>query len=892
MPNPIKFHSQSESSSTSEQHHHHHLPPQQQQQQQQTLGSSTPIPPPKPAHLSASSTTNSNTTTTTQQLLQANFTVNRTTTTANNNGAKQSTSPTSSSLQHVVGSNNTITNTNNNSSSSGTNGSPSPLSSFQDNGENTPIIHTPTPQPQQHTTTSHSFGFSIIGNRRGSTSQSSGSRNSVKSPITNQFIQHADNTFPITEGNNSLLSSWTCKHKGPVLVVRVSRIEHLNVYPSSAEKANNSSSTTSSNASTPATPQNKQTPTTSNNNNNTSSTTSAVTTSSTTSSSSTSGFVSTNEKFSNYNPHVVVGYGRLKTLKNDSEDAIPIFEQRTKTLQSEVFPIYNTVFEFPLLTMDFSARGKKLSELVKNFPDQLFSSEAHQHADSDAHIEDTTVLSFKVLSHNRYKKKQESVIAVAELNLGDLPHVTNDEKIFLRMRKPGEPLRKSDMINGGEVLPENQPILHLDVKVVWNNEIYKSIGDDESSTSYDKWNDILTQFYIQDMGDDEFDNDPMLARRQEDMFKSMDRLMNQCELLKLVTFPLPHTWHMIGKQDKLILVSPTQLTNEEIFTDNINVYYVYESNTKKVLEEMLKNSEKRSYFGLAMPLHNFKMLSNWQGYRFACYYSLYNKIYHQNVIGIQTKIGVSYILQYVSNCGSFNQPVFDKMLERLTILPSVYSKDLERGKIWCGAVPCAWRGVSKDSIIHLYSPYQCNGKLNCTDQIMLQPFVNNMSTMERIRFILKKYMDDADFEGLEILHGPLATDLNDHTDSVMYEEYNHYSDLEQLESSENVDHTFEPPFWINRRKALPDNLNISKDNLEEASTITFAVKMKAKPPTNTYDVPPPSSFCNSYYIYQKTVVMKMKNVDYQLNISYKTTLNSHLVSEGAFNRLVQSIRLT
>ena len=595
-------------------------------------------------------------------------------------------------------------------------------------------------------------------------------------------------------------------------------------------------------------------------------------------------------RFTIFNPYLLIQYGKLRKststpstptdVTDEQTQAVVIFEQRTKVLQNEIFPVWNASFDFPLLLPT-----TKLSKLLKQLPPQYTSSSVTSdvYSNINSAIDDITRITFKVMNQNRYKK--DSVIAISEIDLTELSYLSQDEKFILRMRQPNTPMQgKTDILDGSEPITEHFPILYIDVKFEWNDRTLKRYGDDPSPNGFSKWLDVVTQVSEQESesdedGEDDIDeDDPIFGKKKftmEQKKKIFERTINSCEILRMISFYLPKKgWHVILKPDKLIAVSPTQLLHEEVFSDNINIFYVYEEKSQSVLEEMLNNCEKRQNFKVVAPLHTFRMLSHWEGYRFSCFYSLYKKKYFQDVIAIQTKIGLTYILQYVTNCGGINQPVFEKILERLSFLPSSYSKELDRDKVFGGFIPLGWRVSTKDHIITMVSPYQSNSKLKCKDFVQILSYLNNMSLMERVHFILEKVKEMNDFESLEVIKEPEQINIFDGSSILSNESLiDPYGDTEQLtKEASNEREDFEPIYVRERRQSvLQTNTSFV---VEDAYCLIFSVKLKS----------------GVNYV-QKSFVLKAKNVSFQLHAFYHSTDNS-LPSEGAFNRIVKGLKLS
>ncbi|KAG2382433.1 hypothetical protein C9374_005635 [Naegleria lovaniensis] len=781
-----------------------------------------------------------------------------------------------------------------------------------------------------------------VTSRRKSPSFSTSPNSMTPSSTTNPTSHHSFgstgttvNTSDIFAQNNvaTIPSAVSLHHyNGPIIYLRISRVDYLNTYPV------NSSSSSNSTTSTPSVNNNNGSSTPSNNNT-TSTTTpyglnvfSAFTSVSNSSSSpgSYNSYIEKASKFSIYNPYIVVQYGKVasnlpsnsiltspsvngsdntsgasSTNSPTSDDGnVFVFEQKTKVVQNDIFPIWNTCMEFPLLNSKSS-----LPYLSKYVPSSLFSNAINSSQSGEVlnqPIDSGSVVTFKVMNQNRYRK--DTVIAQAELKLSELSYLSKDEKVSLKMRKPGEVLAsgKTDLLSPGDIVPDTCPILHLDIRVDWTDKYYKRNGDDDSAHGFSSWSDAISHIQHQEdaknqetSDDEDDDDDPLFRKKQitpEMQLKIHERILNQCEVLKMISLFVPKKWHILPKPDKLILISPTQFLNEEIFTDSINIYYVYEQNSINVMEDMLKNCEKRPNFEVVIPLHKFRMLSKWEGFRFSCYYSLYKKVFLQDVICIQSNIGITYVFQYVTNCGGHNKAILEKLLERVTLQPTLYAKELDRPKIWCGAVPLGWRTFSKDHIVTLVSPFQCNSKLSCTDNIQLQPFLANMTVLDRIHFILEKLKEIPDFDSVDIIKEPFSTNLFD-LGTLNEDALNAYTTGEQCEAVPENEISFEPPFIKERRKAITSSSMVSQDNFEEAYGIIFAVRLKSKTPNvesnsnnNSSSPSQPNNDTLTIY-YQKSIVIKMKNVDYQLHAFYKSSF-SNLPSEGALNRLVQALKLS
>ncbi|KAF0980983.1 hypothetical protein FDP41_012771 [Naegleria fowleri] len=768
-----------------------------------------------------------------------------------------------------------------------------------------------------------------------STSPTSSMPSSTNSNSHHSFgsVGTVNDTFSQNSNSAATIPSAVSLHhyNGPIIYLRIARVDYLNTYPVNPSSSSNSTMSTS--------PMNNNTNNGSSSNNATSSPSpyslnvfSAFTSvSSSASSPISSNYMDKVSKLASYNPYVVVQYGKIgsntSSLTSSSGSSVNgndnsgtnasnsptsddghvfVFEQKTKVVQNDIFPIWNTCMEFPLLNSKSS-----LPFLSKYVPSSLFSNAINSAQSGEflnQSIDGGSVITFKVMNQNRYRK--DTVIAQAELKLSELAYLNKDEKVSLKMRKPGEMLAsgKSDLLSPGEPLPETCPILNLDVRMDWTDKYYKRNGDDDSAHGFSNWHDAISHIQHQEdsknmEGDDEDDDDPLFRKKQvtpEMRNKIHEKIMNQCEVLKMLCLFVPKKWHIIPKPDKLILISPTQFLNEEIFTDSINIYYVYEQNSVNVMEDMLKNCEKRPNFELVLPLHKFRMLKRWEGFRFSCYYSLYKKVFLQDVICIQSNIGITYVFQYVTNCGGYNKPILEKLLERVTLQPTFYTKELDRPKIWCGAVPLGWRIFSKDNIVTLVSPFQCNSKLSCIDNIQLQPFLSNMSVLERIHFILEKLKDIPEFESVDVIKEPFPTNLFDlgtlHEDAL-----NAYTIGEQCEVVPESEIPFEPHFIKERRKAISTFSTVSQETFEEAYGIIFAVRLKSKTPSvvegnnNSTNVASSTSAVQSNsneatVYYQKSIVIKMKNVDYQLHAFYKSSF-SNLPSEAALNCLVQALKL-
>ncbi|KAL9648503.1 hypothetical protein ABK040_014123 [Willaertia magna] len=669
---------------------------------------------------------------------------------------------------------------------------------------------------------------------------------------------------------------------------------------------------------------------------------------------------------SNVNPYLIVQYGQEpieiqrntttitiensnnNSFTNNNEQEGIYFIQKTKIVNYDHgFPIYNETLQIPLLT-------------------------------------NQTKIYFKLMNNAKYRK--DNCLGIASFDLSDITYLGDEEKQVITIQKLSYYFSNNQNGNGSAVdnnlggsmtdrnknrsnsggkgielvTDQSNPLLYLDIGLKFKNENYLQFGDDPSVKDVSQWVSaiqLITKSYNQQLILSKEGNNNLIGNNlilEDDSFLSpkerqkkqstIEQMVNRCELLKMLRFKLPKNWSTIAKSDKMIFVSPTQLFNEEIITDNINVYYVYDNNVNSIMEDMIKNYQKRNSFKMITNLHKITKQEYWEGYKFQCFYSLYKKVYRITCVGIQTKIGLTYIFQYISNCGHYNEPVFDKILDNFNFLNTYYSKDLSEN-IYCGYFPLGWRLMKKDNLIHIISPDQSNSKLNCTDQIIFQSFLNNMTLKERMDFIINKIKERKDVEDVEMLLDIQPLDLS--------KDINNEDHLYQVHTLEQT--TIQKPIQGCLEEVIMNVLSTTKDSIEEAYTTTFAIKLldensgnlnssnegptklltskvenrkswspstptglsfdqqqiflnddanlvldnsieakqrvRSKALHSSTSLSYAKSGKHSNYLFQRTVTLKPKGCDFQLHVYYQSSYKM-LIHEDVFNKVLMSLKFT